>query len=238
MGHAIRLAGIVGPRMLVLASISESLVNLAWHFVRDAGLPAVFVLMVAESACVPIPSEATMLFAGFAVADPGASSAHHHLTLVGIVAAGVLGNLVGSWIAYGIGRAGRLELIERHGRWLHLKPSHIAWADRWFARYGDPAIFFSRMLPIVRTFISLPAGIAKVPFARFTALTLAGCIPWVLALALVGEAVGNEWTNVRKGFEYVDYAVVALVVLGIVYAVIRRRRGRGDTGEPAVDAAG
>jgi membrane protein DedA with SNARE-associated domain len=224
--------------MLVLASISESLVNLAWHFVRDAGLPAVFVLMVAESACVPIPSEATMLFAGFAVADPGASSAHHHLTLVGIVAAGVLGNLVGSWIAYGIGRAGRLELIERHGRWLHLKPSHIAWADRWFARYGDPAIFFSRMLPIVRTFISLPAGIAKVPFARFTVLTLAGCIPWVLALALVGEAVGNEWTNVRKGFEYVDYAVVALVVLGIVYAVIRRRRGRGDTGEPAVDAAG
>jgi membrane protein DedA with SNARE-associated domain len=224
--------------MLVLASISESLVNLAWHFVRDAGLPAVFVLMVAESACVPIPSEATMLFAGFAVADPGASSAHHHLTLVGIVAAGVLGNLVGSWIAYGVGRAGRLELIERHGRWLHLKPSHIAWADRWFARYGDPAIFFSRMLPIVRTFISLPAGIAKVPFARFTVLTLAGCIPWVLGLALVGEAVGNEWTNVRKSFEYVDYAVVALLVLGIVYVVIRRRRGPDDTGEPAVDATG
>jgi membrane protein DedA with SNARE-associated domain len=224
--------------MLVLASISESLVNLAWHFVRDAGLPAVFVLMVAESACIPIPSEATMLFAGFAVADPGASSAHHHLTLAGIVVAGVLGNLVGSWIAYGIGRAGRLELIERHGRWLHLKPSHIAWADRWFARYGDPAIFFSRMLPIVRTFISLPAGIAKVPFARFTVLTIAGCLPWVLGLALVGEAVGNEWTNVRKGFEYVDYAVIALVVLGIVYAVIRWRRGRGDSGEPAVDATG
>jgi membrane protein DedA with SNARE-associated domain len=224
--------------MLVLASISESLVNLAWHFVRDAGLPAVFVLMVAESACIPIPSEATMLFAGFAVADPGGSSAHHHLTLVGIVAAGVLGNLVGSWIAYGIGRAGRVELVERHGRWLHLKPSHIAWADRWFARYGDPAIFFSRMLPIVRTFISLPAGVAKVPFARFTVLTFAGCIPWVLGLALVGEAVGDEWTNVRKGLEYVDYAVVALVVLGIVYAVIRRRRGRDDTGEPAVDATG
>jgi membrane protein DedA with SNARE-associated domain len=224
--------------MLVLASISESLVNLAWHFVRDAGLPAVFVLMVAESACIPIPSEATMLFAGFAVADPGASSAHHHLTLAGIVVAGVLGNLVGSWIAYGIGRAGRLELVERHGRWLHLKPSHIAWADRWFARYGDPAIFFSRMLPIVRTFISLPAGIAKVPFARFTVLTIAGCLPWVLGLALVGEAVGNEWTNVRKGFEYVDYAVVALVVLGIVYTVIRWRRGRGDSGEPAVDATG
>ncbi|HYM45772.1 MAG TPA: DedA family protein [Solirubrobacteraceae bacterium] len=223
--------------MLVMASISESLVNVAWHFVRDAGLPAVLLLMVAESACVPIPSEATMLFAGFAVADPGGSSAHHHLTMFGIVAAGVLGNLVGSWIAYGVGRAGRLELIERHGRWLHLKPSHIAWADRWFQRYGAAAVFFSRMLPIVRTFISLPAGVAKMPFARFTVFTLAGCIPWVLGLALAGQAVGGEWTSVRKSFEYVDYAVIALVVLGIVYAVIRRRRGRGDTGEPAADAA-
>jgi membrane protein DedA with SNARE-associated domain len=226
--------------VLVLASISESLVNLAWHFVRDAGLPAVFVLMVAESACVPIPSEATMLFAGFAVADPGSSfgsHAHHHLTLLGIVAAGVAGNLVGSWIAYGVGRAGRLELIERHGHWLHIQPRHIAWADRWFARYGAPAIFFSRMLPIVRTFISLPAGVAKMPFVRFTLLTLAGCVPWVLGLGLAGEAVGNDWKSVRKGFEYVDYAVVALVAVAIVYALIRRRRGGADTGDPAPDAA-
>jgi len=224
--------------MLVLASISESLVTTAWHFVRDAGLPAVFVLMLAESACIPIPSEATMLFAGFAVAAPGASTAHHHLTLVGIVIAGVLGNLVGSWIAYGVGRGGRLELVERHGHWLHLKPSHIAWADRWFARYGAPAIFFSRMLPIIRTFISLPAGVAKMPFMRFTLLTLAGCIPWVLGLALAGEAVGGEWTSVRKNFDYVDYAVVVLVVIAVLYAVIRRRRGRSDTGDPATDAAG
>jgi len=221
--------------MLVLASISESLVNIAWHFVRDAGLPAVFVLMVAESACIPIPSEATMLFAGFAVANPGGSSAHHHLTLLGIVLVGVLGNLVGSWIAYGVGRAGRLELVERHGRWLHLKPSHIAWADRWFARYGAPAIFFSRMLPIIRTFISLPAGVAKMPFCRFTLLTLAGCVPWVLGLGLAGEAVGGKWTSVRKDFEYVDYVVVALVVVGVVYTVVRRRRARS---EPATDAAG
>src|SRR5438105_2173895 len=208
--------------MLVLASISESLFNIASHFVRDTGLPAVFVLMVAESACIPIPSEATMLFAGFAVTDPAA--AHHHLTLAGVVVAGVLGNLIGSWIAYGVGRFGRIELVERHGHWLHLKPSHIEWADRWFQRYGAPAIFFSRMLPIVRTFISLPAGVAKMPFGRFTVLTLAGCVPWVLGLALAGEAVGSEWRSVRKGFDYVDYAVVALVVLAIVYAVVRRRR--------------
>jgi membrane protein DedA with SNARE-associated domain len=223
--------------MPLLASISESLVNIAWHFVRDAGLPAVFVLMVAESACVPIPSEATMLFAGFAVADPGGSSAHHHLTLLGIVAAGVAGNLVGSWLAYAVGRAGRMELVERHGHLLHVQPRHLAWADRWFQRYGDPAIFFSRMLPIVRTFISLPAGVAKMPFARFTVLTLAGCVPWVLGLALAGEAVGDEWKSVRRGFDYVDYAVVALVVAALVYVLVRRRRGGADTGDPAPDAA-
>ena len=212
--------------MLVLASISESLWNVASHFVRDAGLPAVFVLMLAESACIPIPSEATMLFAGFAVADPGASAAHHHLTIVGIVAAGVLGNLVGSWIAYGVGRAGRLELVERHGHWLHLKPSHLAWADRWFERYGAPTVFFTRMLPIVRTFISLPAGVAKMPFMRFTMLTLAGCVPWVLALALAGQAVGSEWTDVRKGFKYADYAVLVLILAAIAYALLRRRAAR------------
>jgi membrane protein DedA with SNARE-associated domain len=226
--------------VLVLASITESLVNIAAHFVRDAGYPAIFVLMVAESACVPIPSEATMLFAGFAVAEPaGAFHGHssHHLTLLGIVATGVLANVVGSWLAYGVGRAGRIELVERYGHWLHIQPKHIAWADRWFERYGSAAIFFSRMLPIVRTFISLPAGVAKMPFARFSLLTFAGCVPWVLGLALAGEAVGHEWKEVRKGFEYVDYAVVALVVLAIVYAVLRRRRRGADTGDPAPDAA-
>jgi membrane protein DedA with SNARE-associated domain len=220
--------------VLVLASISESLFNLASEFVGETGLAAVFLLMVAESACIPIPSEATMLFAGFAVTDAGAAH-NHHLTLVGIVLAGVLGNVVGSWISYGVGRFGRIELIERHGRWLHLKPSHIQWADRWFQRYGAPAIFFSRMLPIIRTFISLPAGVAKMPFGRFTLLTLAGCIPWVLGLALAGEALGSEWKNARQAFEYVDYAIVALVVIGLGYVVVRRWRGRG---KPATDAAG
>jgi membrane protein DedA with SNARE-associated domain len=223
--------------MLVVASISESLFNLASEFVGETGLAGVFALMVAESACIPIPSEATMLFAGFAVTNP-AVAPNHHLTLLGIVLAGVLGNLVGSWIAYGVGRFGRLELIERHGHWLHLKPSHIAWADRWFERYGAPAVFFSRMLPIIRTFISLPAGVAKMPFGRFTLFTLAGCVPWVLGLALAGEALGSEWKSARQAFEYIDYAVLIVVAIAIVYALIRRRRGRKDAGSAATDVAG
>lgn len=225
------------PAVLVLASVTESLVNIASHFVRDTGYPAIFLLMAADSACIPIPSEATMMFAGFAAASP--DQAHHHLALVWIVVAGVLGNLVGSWIAWGVGYAGRIELVERHGRWLHLKPSHLQRADRWFQRYGAAAVFFSRMVPVVRTFISLPAGVARMPFGRFTLFTVLGCIPWVLAWALVGDAVGSDWKNIRHSLDYVDYAVVILAVMAIVYAIYRaRRRGRGGTGEPAADAAG
>lgn len=203
------------------ASVTDSLVTFATHLVRDGGLPAVFVLMLLESACVPIPSEATMLFAGFAVTDATASS--HHLTIVGIVVAGILGNLVGSWIAYGVGYFGRVELVERNRRGLRVKASHVAWADRWFSRYGSSSVFFSRMLPIIRTFISLPAGIARMGFARFTILTLAGCVPWVLALALIGDAVGHRWTKWRDGLHYVDYAVLALLILGAAWLLLRRR---------------
>ncbi|HTW41004.1 MAG TPA: DedA family protein [Solirubrobacteraceae bacterium] len=210
--------------MLVLASISETLVNESSHFVRDAGLPGIFALMAISSACIPIPSEIVMLFAGFAVADPGQSSSHHHLTLVGIVLAGLLGTMVGSWIAYAVGRGGRLELLERHGAKLHIGPAQIGRADRWFARYGEITVLFGRLVPLLRAFVSLPAGVSKMPLVRFTVYSLIGAVPWVLGLALAGEALGSEWTSVRKGFEYVDYTVVVLVVVGIAYAIVRRRR--------------
>jgi membrane protein DedA with SNARE-associated domain len=208
--------------MFVLASVTESLVTTTWHLVRDGGLPAVFLLMALGSACIPIPSEVVMLFAGFAVADPGGSGAHHHLTMTGIVLAGLLGTLAGSWAAYAVGRGGRLELMERHGHRVHMGPAQIERADRWFARYGELTVLFGRVIPLVRAFVSLPAGVAKMPLARFSVLTLIGSIPWVLALALVGHALGGDWTSVRKGFEYADYAILALVVVGIVYWIRRR----------------
>ena len=220
--------------MLLMASVSETLVNETSHLVRDGGLPGIFALMAISSACIPIPSEVVMLFAGFAVADPGQSASHHHLTMVGVVLAGLIGTMVGSWIAYGVGRGGRLELLERHGGKLHMGPGQIDRADRWFQRYGQATVLFGRLIPVVRAFVSLPAGVAKMPIGRFTVLSLIGTIPWVLALALAGHALGGDWTSVRKGFEYADYAILALVVLGVVYAVVRRRRGRN---EPATDAA-
>jgi membrane protein DedA with SNARE-associated domain len=211
---------------LLLASISESIVNETSHLVREGGLPAIFLLMALGSACVPVPSEVVLLFAGFAVADPGSSGAQHHLTMLGIIVAGLLGTLVGSWVAYAVGRGGRLELFERHGHLIHMGPEQIDRADRWFQRYGEPAVLFGRVVPLVRAFVSLPAGIAKMPLGRFSVLTTIGSIPWVVALAYAGKALGSEWKTVRSGFEYVDYAIVALVVVGIVYLRIRRRAAR------------
>jgi membrane protein DedA with SNARE-associated domain len=204
-----------------IASITDPIVQVAVDVVDAMGLPGVFVLMVLESACIPVPSEATMLFAGFNV-----SRGEYSLfaaTLVGSVA-----NLVGSWIAYWIGRAGRVDILEKHGKKLHIKPSQLAWADRWFERHGSATVFFTRMLPIVRTFISLPAGVARMPFWRFTVLTFAGCVPWVFMLALIGREAGDNWETWKDSLHYVDYAVAALIVLGIAWLVVRHRRRRGE----------
>jgi len=213
---------------VLIASITDPLVQFAVDVIDKMGLIGVFLLMVAESACLPIPSEATMLFAGFNVANG-------EYSLFAATAAGVAGNVVGSWIAYGVGYFGRVDLIEKHGRKVFIKPHHLRWADDWFARYGDATIFFSRMLPIIRTFISLPAGVARMPFWRFTILTVLGCTPWVFMLAFIGKQAGENWENWKEHLHYVDYVVIAAVVIGAIWLFVRYRRRRGA--DPAVDAA-
>jgi membrane protein DedA with SNARE-associated domain len=219
--------------MLPLASVTDffldPIVNAATDFINATGLPAVFVLMALESACLPVPSEAIMLFAGFSVSEG-------ELTLFGIVAAGVLGNLVGSWAAYALGYYARLDLLEKN-RLIHLPPKYLKWADDWFERYGDATVFFTRMLPIIRTFISLPAGVARMPFWRFTVLTLLGCIPWVLMLGLIGKSVGHNWEEWRDHLHYLDYAVLAAAVIGLIYLLIRRRGGPKAGSETASDGS-
>ncbi|MEO8092211.1 MAG: DedA family protein [bacterium] len=196
--------------------IVDPLVEFATDFIDAVGLVGIFLLMALESACIPIPSEAIMLFAGFNVSEGD-------MTLVGIVTAGVLGNVVGSWIAWAAGYFGRIELLEKN-RLIHINHKHLDWADSWFRRHGDATVFFTRMLPIIRTFISLPAGVARMPFWRFTALTLLGCIPWVLMLGIIGREVGDSWEQWRDYLHYGDYLVVAAIVLGAIYLLIRRRR--------------
>ncbi len=212
---------------LFLASVTdvvvEPIVEVATDFIGSAGIAAVFVLMMLESACIPIPSEAIMLFAGFSVAEG-------ELTLLGVVAAGVLGNLVGSWIAYAVGYYGRVDMLEKN-RLIHISPKHLRWADDWFERYGSATVFFARMLPIIRTFISLPAGVARMPFWRFSLLTALGSIPWVLALALIGRDVGNNWDDWRHRLGYLDYVVLAAIVAGVIYLIVKRRRGGSERDE-------
>jgi membrane protein DedA with SNARE-associated domain len=204
----------------VTADILDPLVRAATDFIDATGLAGVFILMTLESACVPIPSEAIMLFAGFNVSEG-------NLTLVGIVAAGVLGNLTGSLIAYAAGYYGRIELLDRN-RLIHVNRRHLESADRWFQRHGSATVFFTRMMPIVRTFISLPAGAARMPLGRFTVFTVAGSIPWVLMLAIVGREVGDRWDQWRDYLHYADYAILAAIVIGIAYLLIRRRRGSAE----------
>src|SRR5881275_1295308 len=194
--------------MLLLASISDRLVDFDVNVIGDLGLFGVYVLTAAESACIPIPSEATMMFAGFNVADG-------KFPLWAAVAVAVAGELTGSLIAYGVGYFGRVDLIEKHGKRLHISPAKLQWADRWFARHGEATVFFARMVPVVRTFISLPAGVARMPFWRFTLFTFLGCLPWVFMLAFVGKQAGDHWTSWKDSLHYVDYAVLALIVIGI-----------------------
>jgi membrane protein DedA with SNARE-associated domain len=216
---------------VLIASITDPIVNVAVNVVEAMGLWGVFVLMVLESMCIPVPSEATMLFAGFNVSDG-------QYPLWAAVAVGSVANLVGSWIAYAAGYYGRIDILEKHGRKVGIKASHIEAADRWFEKYGDATVFFTRMLPIIRTFISLPAGVARMPFWRFTVLTLAGCVPWVLMLTYVGKVSGDNWETWKDNLHYVDYVVAACIVGGIVYLIVKRRRGGPDkSAQPETESA-
>jgi membrane protein DedA with SNARE-associated domain len=201
-----------------MPDITAPIVDFSTSQIGSYGLIAVFVLMVFESACIPVPSEAIMLYGGFLVARGQES-------LFGIIAAGVLANVVGSWIAYWVGYAkGREWALRFH--WLHITEKRLDVADRWFARWGSWAVLVARCLPIVRTFISLPAGIARMPFWRFTVLTFVGCVPWVTGLALIGRAAGADWERLQKQLHYVDYAVIALAIGGLVWWLLKRRGQR------------
>ena len=200
------------------------------QFIASYGYLAIFVLMMAESACIPVPSEVTMVFGGALAAGAVAGT---HLNLILVIAAGVAGNVAGSYIAWGVGAYGGRAAWRRWGRYVLLRPSDIDRADRWFDRHGTKAVLFGRLLPVVRTFISLPAGIARMPPVRFGIYTLIGCIPWTAALAWAGYAVGANWQHVVSAFHGVTYALVAVIVLLVVAAIVLlvRRRIREHGGD-------
>jgi membrane protein DedA with SNARE-associated domain len=204
-----------------MPDISAPIVNFSVHTIGSYGLIAIFVLMLLESACIPIPSEAIMLYGGFLV-SAGQQS------FWPVVIAGVAGNVVGSLIAYWVGETkGREWVLEI--KWLHVTPKRLEMAERWFERYGDWTVLVCRCLPILRTFISLPAGIARMPLGRFITFTVIGCVPWVIGLTLIGMQVGSNWTSYEHYLHYFDYVIILGIVLLIGWLVIRSMRGRRDS---------
>lgn len=185
---------------------------------ESVGYVGIVVAMAIESACIPLPSEIILPLAGWMV-----SLGKFNLWLAAL--AGTLGCVIGSTIAYWVGYVGGRPLLERYGRFVLISTSDLDIADRWFGRYGEIAIFLSRLLPVVRTFISLPAGIARMNFGRFLVYTAAGSFPWSIALILAGKALGDNWEQVRGVLQKFDYPIIGLVVLAVGWYVYHHVSG-------------
>jgi membrane protein DedA with SNARE-associated domain len=212
------------------------------QFITDYGYLAIFVLMLAESACIPVPSELIMTFGGALAAGavPGT-----HLNLIGVILAGTAGNVAGSYIAWAVGRYGAEPALRRlarrrWGRRIGIREHDIDRGIAWFDRHGSKAVLIGRVLPVVRTFISLPAGIAEMPALRFGVYTTIGCIPWTTALAVAGYAVGKNWESIVNAFHGPTYIIAAVVVVALVILAWRylRRRRPEDGSDRAAERAG
>jgi membrane protein DedA with SNARE-associated domain len=188
--------------------------------------------MVAESACIPVPSELIMTFGGALAAGAVPGTA---LNLAGVIFAGAAGNVVGSYIAWGVGRYGGQPALRRWGRRLRIREHDLDRANLWFERHGPRAVLFGRLLPVVRTFISLPAGIAGMDPVRFGIYTTIGCIPWTAALAAAGYAVGANWNSIVTGFKGPTYIIAAIVVIALAVAAWRYLRRPNSDSAPADD---
>jgi len=175
--------------------------------------------MALESACIPLPSEVIMPFSGFLVSQGT-------LSFWLVIFAGTAGNLIGSLLAWWVGLKGGRPLIERYGRYILLSNHDLDRAERWFSRYGEATVFFSRMLPIVRTFISLPAGIGKMPLWRFCIYTFLGAIPWNWFLTMVGVKLGENWEDIKQYFQRADIVIAVLLGIGIIWFIWRHMKGR------------
>jgi membrane protein DedA with SNARE-associated domain len=195
----------------MLATLTTQLTDV----IAQHGVVAVFLLMAVD-AVLPAGSEVVMLFAG-------AYLAHSFGGYIGLAAAGTVGYLVGAIGGWFIGARGGRTLIERHGRWLHLTPDRYERAEAWFDAHGSSAVFLGRLTPLVRSFISVPAGVLGSPLGSYIVLTLLGSAIWCFSFAGVGYAVGGSWENVHHAFRYVDYAVAVAVLAGLGLWVIRRR---------------
>jgi membrane protein DedA with SNARE-associated domain len=198
-------------------NIIETLSDFIISVIEQLGYAGVFVGMTLESAGLPIPSEVIMPFAGYVVWKGG-------LTLIGITLAGTLGCLAGSLIAYYIGLWGGRPLLERYGKYVLIRKHELDLADKWFGKYGDIAVFVSRLLPVVRTYISFPAGIVKMDVKKFSLYTVLGSLLWCFGLAYIGVLLGPHWVDIEGLFRYLDIAVIVGIIALVAYLIYHRER--------------
>lgn len=195
----------------------EQFSTLFLDFIASWGYVAIAVLMAGENACIPIPSELVLGFAGFLIFSG-------QMTFAGAFVAGIIGGIIGSVLAYAVGHFGGRKFIDKYGHYIFIKKSHVDIAQKWFDKYGIKAVFFSRMLPVVRTFISLPAGFAHVDFKKFVTFTLAGSVPWTALILAVGVALGKSWQIMLGVGHQISVAFVGVCAIALVVWYVRRRR--------------
>ena len=217
-----------------VASILSTLTEAVTSVIGDHGLYAVFILMFVD-AILPVASELIMVYAGVVASGAfegqevvlfGETIDSGFWAFFAMAMAGVVGNTLGSVLGWAMGLYGGRPLVERHGRWLHLDAHKLERAERWFERFGDAAVFLGRVTPVVRSFVSVPAGVFRMPLLRFTVLTFLGCIPWCFGLTAVGYGFGASYESFQEYWHYVDYAIAALIVAGLIYLFVRHRRTR------------
>lgn len=203
----------------MITNLIDILAQFVVHTIGVLGYPGIFLLMLVESCGIPMPSEVIMPFSGFLVADG-------QMTLWAITLAGTVGNLAGSLLAYWIAYRGGRPLIEKYGKYILISKHDLDLADRWFKNYGDWTVFFGRLLPVVRTYISFPAGIAKMDVKRFAIYTTLGALPWTLLFGWLGVKMGANWEAIRAKLHSFDMAILVLVIACIVLYVWRHLRHR------------
>lgn len=211
----------------------ELMTFLEW-FIQSVGWPGVLIAMLIESACIPLPSEVTMPLAGwFLVLEaPGGDLGWLGLVFAGLV--GAVGNVLGSWVAYWAGMKGGRPFLEKYGKYVLITRHDLDRADAWFAKYGEAAIFFSRLLPVVRTFISFPAGIARMDLKRFSVLSFLGSFPWSIGLAWAGYVAGDNWKAIRDAMRPFDIPIL-IIILALAVAFVYRKL-KANARQVAVDS--
>jgi len=203
-----------------MMGILENLSNFAIYLIQNLGYWGVFIGMIIESACIPLPSEIIMTFSGYVVWQ-----GNTNMTLFGITLIGAFANLLGSLIAYYLGLIGGRPLLEKYGKYILITHSSLERADRWFDKYGYEAVFISRILPGIRTFISLPAGIAHMDIKKFIIYTFIGSLPWTFALGYIGFSLGPHWELIESYFHILDI-IVLIGVLGLIGYYINKYKSK------------